>query len=117
MKQSAVKTLGVTALGAAFAAAAAGTAAAAPAALPAAPSLDTVTSVVPVQDTLTQLPAGAPDSLSGAQNALTESASTLPGTLQGAGERVLGGKGASGDPVSGLLGGLPVGGLTGGGLT
>ncbi|MGI5402500.1 ATP-binding protein [Streptomyces sp. CA-135486] len=60
MKQSAAKTLGVAALGAAFAAAAAGTASAAPAVLPApAPSLDTVTSVLPAQEALTHaLPTG-----------------------------------------------------------
>ncbi|MFK4225253.1 hypothetical protein [Streptomyces sp. NPDC019890] len=62
MKQSAAKSLGVAALGAAFAAAAAGTASAAPAVLPApAPSLDSVAGVLPVQDALTHaLPTGQP---------------------------------------------------------
>jgi hypothetical protein len=116
MKKSAVKTIGAAALGAAFAATAAGVAAAeTPEALT---SLDSVTSVVPVQDTLTKLPAGAPESLTGGRAALTESASTLPGTLQGTGERVLAADAT--EPVKALLGGLPVGdltkGLTGGGL-
>ncbi|MET7616360.1 ATP-binding protein [Streptomyces sp. NPDC005408] len=113
MKQSAAKTLGVAALGAAFAAAAAGTASAAPANLPdSATSLDTVTSVAPVQEALTKLPAGVPESLAGGQTALTsslaDSPATLPATVQAAATKVL--PGADGaDPVSGLLGGLPVG--------
>ncbi|MEU3916783.1 ATP-binding protein [Streptomyces sp. NPDC029004] len=99
MKQSAAKTLGVAALGAAFAAAAAGTATAAPALPDSALPLDTVTSVAPVQEALTQLPAGAPES--------------LPGTVQGAATKVLPNGGAA-DPVGGLLGGLPVGAATSG---
>lgn len=59
MKQSAAKSLGVAALGAAFAAAAAGTASAAPVLPAPAPSLDTVTSVLPAQEALTHaLPTG-----------------------------------------------------------
>ncbi|MGW1496796.1 ATP-binding protein [Streptomyces sp. NPDC002402] len=106
MKQSAAKTLGVAALGAAFAAAAAGTATAAPALPDSALPLDTVTSVAPVQEALTQLPAGAPESLAGG-------ASTLPGTVQGAATKVLPNADAA-DPVGGLLGGLPVGKATSG---
>ncbi|MGV9311515.1 ATP-binding protein [Streptomyces sp. NPDC003691] len=117
MKQSAVKTLGAAALGVAFAAAAAGTASAQPALSDSATSLDSITGALPVQEALTQLPTGAPESLSGAQGALTESASTLPGTLQGAGQRVLAGELVGGDPLGSLLGGLPLGSaLPGGGL-
>ena len=50
MKQSAVKTLGVAALGAAFAAVGAGTAAAAPAVPEAAPALGTAAQTLPVQN-------------------------------------------------------------------
>ncbi|WP_328670197.1 ATP-binding protein [Streptomyces sp. NBC_00322] len=106
MKQSAAKTLGVAALGAAFAAAAAGTATAAPALPDSATSLDTVTSVAPVQEALTQLPAGAPESLAGGT-------STLPGAVQGAASKVLPNADAA-DPVGSLLGGLPVGKATSG---
>ncbi|MET9432760.1 hypothetical protein [Streptomyces sp. NPDC006551] len=70
MKHSAAKTLGVAALGAAFAAAAAGTAAAAPVA-PATPdALGLVTQTVPLGDGLTELPAGAAESLGSGQGAL-----------------------------------------------
>ncbi|MYS27304.1 ATP-binding protein, partial [Streptomyces sp. SID7804] len=55
MKQSAAKTLGVAALGAAFAAAGAGAANAAPA-LPDAPSLDTVTQAAPAEQLSGALP-------------------------------------------------------------
>ncbi|MFI6287134.1 ATP-binding protein [Streptomyces sp. NPDC051018] len=109
MKQSPAKTLGVAVLGAAFAATAAGTASAAPASLPeAATSLDTVTSVLPVQESLTKLPAGA-ESLAGGQAALTQAAGTVPGTLQGAAHRVLSAEAT--EPVAALLGGLPAGDL------
>ncbi|MFI8518399.1 hypothetical protein ACIGEZ_11335 [Streptomyces sp. NPDC085481] len=71
MKQSAAKTLGVAALGAAFAAAAAGTATAAPAALPVGPDvLGVVTGVVPLGDDLTELPAGAAEAVAGGEGAL-----------------------------------------------
>ncbi|MEU5398729.1 ATP-binding protein [Streptomyces sp. NPDC005963] len=111
MKQSAAKSLGVVALGAAFAAVAAGSAVAEPAPFPdSATSLDTVGNVVPLKDTLTKLPAGA-EVLSGGQRALIESTATLPGTLQGAGQRVLAPE-ASKDVVGSLLGGLPVAQLT-----
>ncbi|MFI2208855.1 ATP-binding protein [Streptomyces sp. NPDC020141] len=111
MKQSAAKTLGVAALGVAFAAAGAGAASAAPAPLPdSATSLDTVSSVLSAQDLLTTLP-GASESLTGAQGALTQSAATLPGTVQGAAQRTLA-PGAPTEAVTGLLGGLPVGQLT-----
>ncbi|MFI0505116.1 ATP-binding protein [Streptomyces albogriseolus] len=80
MKQSAVKTLGVAALGAAFAAAGAGAAQAAPA-LPDAPGLDTVTQAVPA------------DQVSGA----------LPGTAKPVADEL-----GSQAPGAGLLGGLPL---------
>ncbi|MFF4184659.1 hypothetical protein ACFYZ9_15825 [Streptomyces sp. NPDC001691] len=90
MKQSA-KTLGVVALGAAFAAAAAGTASAAPA-LPMG-ALSTVTAGTPLGIVAKALPAATGQS---------------------------GQKGTSSDPVQGLLGGLPTGpvasNLAGGGL-
>jgi hypothetical protein len=113
MKQSAAKTLGIAALGAAFAAAAAGTASAAPTALPdSATSLDTVSSILPVQEAVTKLPA-APESLAGGQQALIGSATTLPAAVQEAAAKGLPTTDHA-DPVSGLLGGLPVGGAAGG---
>ncbi|MGW2224710.1 ATP-binding protein [Streptomyces formicae] len=98
MKQSAAKTLGVAALGAAFAAAGAGAATAAPAVPDAAAALGTVSSVLPLDQAAKTLPAGGPESLAAGQNALT-------GALAGVEK--------PGDPVSGLIGGLPVGGATG----
>ncbi|MEV5613743.1 ATP-binding protein [Streptomyces sp. NPDC052225] len=101
MKQSAAKTLGVAALGAAFAAAGAGAANAAPAVPDAAGAVGSVTSMLPVEQAASTLPAGAPESLAAGQNALGSSLSTAeaaPAALSG----------DSGDPVSGLLGGLPV---------
>jgi hypothetical protein len=113
MKQSAAKTLGVAALGAAFAAAAAGTASAAPAALPdSATSLDTVTSILPVQEAVTKLPA-VPESPAGGQQALISRATTLPATVQEAAAKALPTTDHA-DPVSSLIGGLPVGGAVGG---
>ncbi|MEU4271500.1 hypothetical protein [Streptomyces sp. NPDC026092] len=117
MKQSAAKTLGVAALGAAFAAAAAGTATAAPA-LPAAPdALNTVTSVVPLGDGLTELPEGATESLLGGQAAVDQGAKAVPAAAGQALEHAPldNATGAlANTPVGGLLGGLPVGGLAGG---
>ncbi|NUK02873.1 ATP-binding protein [Streptomyces lunaelactis] len=118
MKQSAARTLGVAALGAAFAAAAAGTASAAPASFPGSvTSLDTVTDAVPVQEALTKLPAGAPESLAGGRTVLTNNATTLPAPLQETASKVLPAADKA-DPLSGLLGGLPLGGAlpVGGGL-
>ncbi|MER5613721.1 hypothetical protein [Streptomyces sp. NPDC002215] len=97
MKQSAVRTLGVTALGAAFAAAAAGTASAAVlptdaagTALPvASAALGTATQSLPVQETATK--------------------------LLGTGQQKLVGEVAT--PAKGLLGGMPAGGLQTGGLS
>ncbi|MEV8528051.1 MULTISPECIES: hypothetical protein [unclassified Streptomyces] len=86
MKQSA-KTLGVVALGAAFAAAAAGTASAAPA-LPTLGALSGVTAGTPV----------------GAVNKALPAATSSPMASQHQK-----GSSASSDPVTGLLGGLPTG--------
>ncbi|CAL9457006.1 ATP-binding protein [Streptomyces sp. Tu 3180] len=60
MKQSAAKTLGAAALGAAFAAAGAGAANAAPVVPDAAPALDSVTRAVPAGDLSGALPAEQP---------------------------------------------------------
>ncbi|MFF0741187.1 ATP-binding protein [Streptomyces sp. NPDC004111] len=100
MKQSAGKTLGVAALGAAFVAAAAGSAAAAPGLPDAAGALGAVTAAVPVDQVATALPAGAPEALKGGQEALGRSTqnAAMPA-------------GDSADPVKGLLGGLPTQGL------
>ncbi|MFD3944112.1 hypothetical protein [Streptomyces sp. NPDC058579] len=115
MKQSAAKTLGVAALGAAFAAAAAGTAAAAPA-LPAAPdALGAVTSLAPVGSDLTELPQGATESLLGGQAAVDQGAKAVPAAAGQALKHAPldNATGALGNtplgPVTGLLGGLPVG--------
>ncbi|MCF1507233.1 ATP-binding protein [Streptomyces glomeratus] len=92
MKQSAAKTLGVAALGAAFAAVGAGVASAAPA-VPDVAGPDTATQALPLGNVAGALP--------GAGEAL------------GQGQRALGAVGkAAADgpaaPVGGLLGGLPV---------
>ncbi|MGX1672106.1 ATP-binding protein [Streptomyces sp. NPDC055400] len=99
MKQSAVKTLGVAALGAAFAAAGAGAASAAPALPDAGSALDTVTSTLPAGQVAQVLPAGSTESLAQGQKA-------IGGGLNTAAEKVLPTDGSS--PVSGLIGGLPV---------
>ncbi|MFB7275081.1 ATP-binding protein [Streptomyces sp. NPDC056244] len=115
MKQSAVKTLGVAALGAAFASAAAGTASAAaptgPAALvakSAVTALDTVGSAaeqLPLEQTAEQLPAPASDVVQGSKLGL--------GTLRQVLPIVFGSASTAGtaSPLNGLLGGLPVNGL------
>jgi hypothetical protein len=93
MKQSAAKTLGAAALGAAFVAAAAGSASAAPAAPDAAAALGTVTGALPVDQVTSQLP-GAAQALKSGTDALGKGAANAP---------------KPGDPVGGLLGGLPAG--------
>ncbi|MDX3387293.1 ATP-binding protein [Streptomyces niveiscabiei] len=92
MKQSAAKTLGVAALGAAIAAVGAGAASAAPA-LPDVQALGGVTNALP----------GAGEVVSQAQPAIATSAAAVAPIAQ----RAL----ADGPtkPVAGLLGGLPVG--------
>ncbi|MEV1024419.1 ATP-binding protein [Streptomyces sp. NPDC050264] len=103
MKQSAAKTLGVAALGVAFAAAGAGAASAAAPNLPdAAGALNSVTAGLPLEQASSVLPAGGPEAVSAAQNALgsglTAAQPVVEKVAQGATE---------GDPVTGLLGGLP----------
>ncbi|WP_328887440.1 hypothetical protein [Streptomyces sp. NBC_00316] len=96
MKQSAARTLGVAALGAAFAAAAAGTASATALPVGAAPALPivgsalgTATQTVPVQDMAAKL-------LGSGQTEVVNDAIA---------------------PVTGLLGGLPAGGVTTSGMS
>ncbi len=114
MKQSA-KTLGVAALGAAFAAAGAGTASAAPALPDPAQAVGAVTQDLPLGQVTKSLP-GATEAVDAGQGALTSGLSTAKPTI----EQSLP---ADTDPVAGLLGGLPVststlplGGLPVGGL-
>ncbi|MEU1463954.1 ATP-binding protein [Streptomyces sp. NPDC005727] len=94
MKQSAAKTLGVAALGAAFAAVGAGAAEAAPAAPVAPQALDSVTTTLPAQNVGQALAQG--------QGAL--------GTGGTAAQPVVGNVLAGGPtaPLAGLLGGLPL---------
>jgi HAMP domain-containing protein len=105
MKQSAAKTLGVAALGAAFAAAAAGSASAASTVPAPTQALGNVSHTLPLNDVTGKLPAGAAETLTGGQGAITDNASTLPATAQG----VVGEVAPAGatEPVAGLLGGLP----------
>lgn len=98
MKQSAVKTLGVAALGAAFAATAAGSAAAAPSVPDAGAALGLVTHTLPLDEVTDQLP-------SGTEGALTAGRSSL-GTIQQSVPMALTAVQAS--PAAGLLGGLPI---------
>ncbi|GAA2321234.1 ATP-binding protein [Streptomyces kunmingensis] len=100
MKQSAAKTLGVAVLGAAFAVAGAGAANAAPAALPdAAGAVNSLTSGLPLEQATSSLPAGGAQALAGAQNALGNGLTAAQPVV----EKLTDG----GDPVNGLLGGLP----------
>jgi hypothetical protein len=109
MKQSAAKTLGVAALGAAFAAAGAGVASAAPA-VPDVAGLDgTVSQALPVGDLARTLP-GAGEALGQGQHALGGAVAAAQPTA----ERALGDGPVA--PVRGLLGGLPVQGLPAHGL-
>ncbi|MFG2886020.1 ATP-binding protein [Streptomyces sp. NPDC048297] len=104
MKQSAAKTLGVAALGAAFAAVGAGAASAAPAASAATQALDTVTQALPAGNVTQALP-GAGEALAHGQGAATTGVAAAQPVVQ----KVL----ANGPtaPVAGLLGGLPLQGL------
>ncbi|MBC2900887.1 ATP-binding protein [Streptomyces cupreus] len=111
MKQSAAKTLGVAALGAAFAAAGAGAANAAPAVPDAGSALDTVTRTLPAENASTALP-GAGEALAHGQTAVGPSVAAA----QPLAHKLLADGPAK--PVAGLLGGLPVGKvLPGGGGT
>ncbi|MDG9716268.1 ATP-binding protein [Streptomyces sp. DH24] len=102
MKQSAAKTLGVAALGAAFAAAGAGAANAAPAAPDAGQALGTVTQTLPTQNVSQVLP-GAAEALAQGQNVV----GTGLAAVQPAAQQLLSGGPTA--PVQGLIGGLPVG--------
>ncbi|MCX5083674.1 ATP-binding protein [Streptomyces sp. NPDC056121] len=108
MKQSAVKTLGVAALGAAFAAAGAGAASAAPALPDAGSALNTVTGTLPAEKVAQVLPAGT-ESLTAGKNAAAGGLNAALPAVQ----KALPTDGSS--PVSGLLGGLPVKSLPAGG--
>ncbi|MFF8473360.1 MULTISPECIES: ATP-binding protein [unclassified Streptomyces] len=94
MKQSAAKTLGVAALGAAFAAVGAGAAEAAPAAPVAPQALDSVTTALPAQNVGQALAQG--------QGALGTGGTTAQPVV---GNVLAGGPTA---PLAGLLGGLPL---------
>ncbi|MFI6205760.1 ATP-binding protein [Streptomyces sp. NPDC051041] len=108
MKQSAVRTLGVAALGAAFAAAGAGAANAAPALPDAAQTLGTVTQALPAE-TVTQAVPGGSAALEQGQGT-AEAALT---TVQPVAEQVLAERLSQipVQPVAELLGGLPAHGL------
>ncbi|MFH8795592.1 ATP-binding protein [Streptomyces sp. NPDC017941] len=125
MKQSAAKTLGVAALGAAFAATGAGAAQAASAVPDAAGTVAAVTSAAPVGELAETLPDGAPESIAAGRSALGTSLTAVQPTIDQmvplpddegghggtAGKAVKGTKPApqpAANPVSGLLGGLPV---------
>ncbi|WP_328537059.1 ATP-binding protein [Streptomyces sp. NBC_00344] len=102
MKQSAAKTLGVALVGAAFAAAAAGSASAATvkATPDLAGTLDTVAGQLPSDSSASTLPAGAGESLAAGRTAMGSTVSQALPTPHMA------------NPASGLLGGLPTGGVT-----
>ncbi|MGW0969450.1 ATP-binding protein [Streptomyces sp. NPDC002516] len=104
MKQSAAKTLGVAALGAAFAAVGAGVANAAPAVPDASSALDTVTRTLPAENVAAMLP-GAGQTLAQSQSALGSGVAAA----KPAATRLLADGPAA--PVAGLLGGLPLQGL------
>ncbi|MER5793469.1 ATP-binding protein [Streptomyces sp. NPDC001980] len=109
MKQSAAKTLGVAALGAAFAAAGAGAANAAPAVPDSSQALDTVTKTLPAENVSKALP-GAGEAVAQGQSALGAGVTAVqPAAKQVLAKQVL--AGGPTKPVAGLLGGLPVQGL------
>ncbi|ANH93107.1 MULTISPECIES: hypothetical protein [unclassified Streptomyces] len=104
MKQSAVKTLGVAALGAAFAAAGAGAANAAPAAPDAGQALGTVSKALPTENVTKALP-GAGQALDQAKPTVATGLAAAQPVAQSMLEH------GPTAPVAGLLGGLPVKGL------
>ncbi|MEU3525311.1 ATP-binding protein [Streptomyces sp. NPDC038707] len=116
MKQSAAKTLGVAALGAAVAAVGAGVANAAPAAPDVARTLDTATKLLPPEQVAETLPdSGAVKTLkplakSGVRAAVP-AARKAAVVAQPVAERAV--TEGPAKPVGGLLGGLPVNGLHG----
>ncbi|GAB2867702.1 hypothetical protein GCM10027074_39110 [Streptomyces deserti] len=108
MKQSAAKTLGVAALGAAFAAAGAGAANAAPALPDAGQTLETVNKTLPAEQAAQVLP-GAGGVLEQGQHAAAPALETAQPIAQQLGEQQLP-QGPT-EPVAGLLGGMPVQGV------
>ncbi|MFI5975142.1 ATP-binding protein [Streptomyces sp. NPDC051452] len=119
MKQSAAKTLGVAALGAAFAAAGAGVAGAAPAVPDSAQTLATVTKAVPPSTLIEALPdSGALKQVKPVAARGAEAAMPLVGKGLAAAQPVAESVVAQGPtkPVAGLLGGLPLKGLPAHGL-
>ncbi|MFJ2114430.1 MULTISPECIES: ATP-binding protein [unclassified Streptomyces] len=113
MKQSAIKTIGAAALGAAFAAAAAGSASAAPAIPDTGAALDTVGTVVktlPLESVAEKLPAPATEVVAVGRAAVRTVEQTAPKAAKAkaaAAPKV----DAAKDPIGGLLGGLPINGL------
>ncbi|CAL9510394.1 hypothetical protein SUDANB58_03641 [Streptomyces sp. enrichment culture] len=103
MKQSAAKTLGVVALGAAFAAGGAGAANAAPGAPDPSRALDPVTRTLPAENLARTLPA-AGEVLAQGETAAERGLTAAQPTAQQLPSSPL-------DPVAGLLGGLPLNGL------
>ncbi|RDG36719.1 ATP-binding protein [Streptomyces corynorhini] len=111
MKQSAVKTIGAAALGAAFAATAAGSASAAPSLPDTGATLDTlgvVTQTLPLETVAEKLPAPTSEVVTTGRSVLNGVQKTTQ-----SGPKANAAKAA--DPLSGLLGGLPVNGLAKGG--
>ncbi|MFV0134011.1 ATP-binding protein [Streptomyces sp. HMX87] len=108
MKQSAAKTLGVAALGAAFAASGAGAANAAPAVPDVAQTLDGVTKTLPAEN-VSQAAPGAGPALAKGQGAVgTGLAAAQPNAEKLVGDQLAN---SPAGPVAGLLGGLPLQGL------
>jgi hypothetical protein len=101
MKQSAAKTLGVVALGAAFAAAGAGAATAAPQLPDTARTVDSVARTLPAETVTQVAPAAGSVLEQGRQAAGTGLTAARPVVDQALGGRL------TDDPAAGLLGGLP----------
>ncbi|MHA5052684.1 ATP-binding protein [Streptomyces sp. SD15] len=110
MKQSAAKTLGVAALGAAFAAVGTGAANAAPAVPDTSKALDTVTRTLPAQNAASTLPGSGKAVTKGKSTRGTgrDAAQSAAKKKAAAEKRLAGGPTT---PVGGLLGGLPLKGL------
>ncbi|MBD0423202.1 ATP-binding protein [Streptomyces sp. TRM S81-3] len=110
MKQSAAKTLGVAALGAAFAAAGAGAANAAPAVPDAAQTLDTVARTLPAEG-VSQVAPEAGNALEGGRGVAGEGLTTVQPVAEQLADPAA--DPAAADPITKLLGGLPVKSLLG----
>ncbi|MBT2412822.1 ATP-binding protein [Streptomyces sp. ISL-12] len=111
MKQSAAKTLGVAALGAAFAAAGAGAANAAPVVPELGPTVDGVVRTLPAAERLAQAAPGAqaPGAKGADAKGTTPGADARPAAAQSVADTLTKGPVA---PVARMLGGLPVKGLS-----